>query len=1642
MSEATELEAGAILLPGSHDGADADGLTARTYAHPVLDDRKIVRLVPETLGEAEDLALDFLGLRREGEAPVVGQVRRETLGFPAWALVNDPANGHHALALVRDIERLARLAGPRAGHARDGFEELGERLARSMPHFLPTYYEQAARAFLAAENSRYAAAFFGRARTAERAHGLPVDEARQRAVFLEFAFAGALTAKELKEHVRDLTRRLPAAAAWAEFRQLTVERCAAGLPPYASFPQDSRRLIRAAGLDVAAEERAVLAELLGSPAIVRAPRTFWTGHREALAALGRERPAIRRRLIEIIPSSLAAEDEGDELWLRLLAETGADALLTAQGPDPEVDAADWLSRWATHLTRGWRGPRHSPASYALAHRMAPRLRADGRPVRIAQASGWRGGTDLELLDLCLAEGIPVADPPPRLRFDLTSWLAAPEADRRDLAAVAGDPRFAPALSTVVGETGGQRDGEALAAVVAHPVLRRVLRDWLGARTDEFVAAPGLPAGRTALDALLPFGTTAAEVSPEAMARVAGHRLGPVVARTLRAGIFDELGWPALEEAVRLLGETSAAGQQRQFSIHQAWPALIIGDAHRAVVVGSEGVLLEHELRIPDQLHWQRPEFRYVDGELLVTWWHRGEQRAYWSARPDEIFVLGGARPGAGHRPNTAVSLALPGGGRATGGRPLHAGDTALPEERPVLADDSGRHWSLTLRDGRWAWHEYDPATGAEGRASLPAFLAGAVSDDARLLPEHCALLPLPPALADTPLGTDGRQLGWWVRAEGEDGLVLRAGSTDGRTFTLAGRGPRRIPVGAPRLPGGAEPVLAIHGAEATLFANGAHPVRGALGSATVGQPGGVFAAGTPLMPPVPFWHLLRPRDEAGSHALRALTDEAAERLVAAVAEVEAEQRAARAAALEAGREIPEAERRRAEERALTAAVARELPEITDHALRRGVAGIARVAARIAAASRLADQSEANARPADTAMFEGHRPRHGDDATLLRAVEGLTTPGIRMPYGGSTSWAVLQQVRAVGQVLAGRPATGRPLPARYRAEPLPHGWSTDERTAPAHALDWTPLLAAQRAVAHRATGQVLGEAEREALLLLLEALAEGPLAGQGALRRLVLAERGVTARRGGQVLRHGDRVVVILGTLCEDREADRTHWLALDHDPAGAFGPVPPLTFLEERVFAGRPAAPILTDVVRLVRERGPAPWRPEPAAALAAATGLGHAQATLLLAGLPTQPTAETLALLGLRARQAEHAAELLAALGTQGTTTVIGALPPKDPAGAWSEGPDTAAAAGAWRSRFSGHHLVPEDTIAELGLDPRAAMAVLNPEHTPWLRATTSQRLQDHRLRAADPEAVPDERELASAVTALATLAYGLPLGHPLRAALPGALDGLRRRLADPGLVLDLGIEWAEAGGSTARRLRQAHGLPEAGGAGADGLVRIGEALVVFPWYGSTEATWLRPAGLTGPDDPTLGLVEGIVAARARRPLDALRAVLGGDLDRAVRAGAPGAEGYAQDPLRSVPELVAEAAARLGLSEDAAAGYLQLLALPDPTDRNRARWTGWQPARIRRANAELAATDLVVSAQRSRAGRRLFLPGGWTDHKAPLLPVETWKEPLYRPRPVAHGVPHLPVPELFERAWARVRDGDAPAYEQLITRATRKGRR
>ncbi|MFI9101929.1 hypothetical protein ACIGXA_15545 [Streptomyces fildesensis] len=1644
------LDAGAILRPGTFTRDDADALTARTYTHPALDDRRVVRLVAGTLGEAEDLALDFLGLVREPDAPEVGQVRRETLGFPAWALVNDPTNGHHALALVKDMERLARQAKSRAGAAKDGFEALATRLGRAVPHFLPTFYEQAARVFLQHDNSTYAATLFGKARAAERVHGLAVDEDRQRAVFLEFAFAGALTVKALKDHVQDLSRRLDPAEAWAQFRQLAVERCAAGMPPYAALPQDARGLIKAAGLARVTAESAFVADLLASPSIVRAPASFWTAYRATLVVLAQGEPAVRARLLEIMPTGLGSGRSADESWLALLAETGADTLLTEETGTAGADPADWLSRWALHRKHGSSSSQRCQATLALVERMAARLRRDGRPVDLFQGR-WHAGADLDLLDGCLTWGIPLTEPAPGapVHLPLEGWLSDDVPGRRDLTAVADRPRFRGLLYEALSGLNGHRAGASvLEAIAGHPVLSTVLHDWLRDRAAEFTGATGLPGSRAALSRIAPFRPVAAQVNAAAVAQVAGHDLAPILAATLRAGIVDELGWPALEEAYQQLN-AGQADQNHWIVVAEAWPALIVANRHRAVVVGPEGVLLEHELRLPADLdQWRRPHFRYTDGELLVIWQEDGKQRAYWSARPSEVFTLGGEQLPYWWNAQSAgsPSLPLPGGGRATGGRTLHAGDTTLPSSRPVLGDGTG-HWRQGKQGREHIWVEYDPAGGTHGRASLPAFLQSGIREDARLSPEDCEVLPLLPGLENTPFGTDGTVLGRWVRTEGRDHeRRVTAGTPDGRTVTLPvapGQNRHPVPLGVLRLPGGAGPVAALVGNTIQLHPADATSVEvGVLGSVSVSEQGGEYAAGTGYVPPPAFWHALRPRDEQGSVALRAVTDADIASLLSAAITALAERRAAAA-----GQETytgPSADE------VARAAVAAALPALSDPRLLTGVTAIVRAAVNhvLATASFVAPvQPKQPKTPRTEGMYAQHRPAHGDDTTLRAATAGIATPGGYQRWGQGEEWTALQQILSVNHVLSGKPADGKPLPEPTPLPALGDGWSGEAHTVPAVGMVWLPFLNRLRQLAYRAAAPSTSAEHREALLTLLEAVATGPLADpSGALREVVLCEEGTKRERVGQVLRRGGRTVVILGRQNVNRGNGRVHWLALDHDPEGTFGRIADFTLHEEQ--RHDPAFPHerLLPLIRLVRERGAAPWRPETAVALDAATGIGPAQAALLVAAGTGETEPAGLALLGLKTRQAERANHRLNSLGRANRLALLDALLPADPAELWATGPDIEAAARVWAERLGSLVRLPEDLADVLhGVGTEAAEAVLNPARTAWLsRTTTMRRDKDGDLVPDDPSALPSRGDLTGAVAALSGLAYGLPYGHPLRAHLPAGLAAVRRRLTDPGLVLDLDVEWTEKGTPTAAALRTAYGLPATGGAGPDGLTRVGESLVLRPWYGDNEMTLVRTAGITGADDPVFGLLEGLLGSGRISTLAAVRALFGSDLEQAVNAGTGPDDftGHAQDPTRSVPELVAEVAAAHALSEDAAAIYLQLLALPDPTDRDCARWTGWKPARLKKARAELAATDLVLEAKRSRAGRTLFLPCGWHDFKSSALPVETWKEGLYPLRDHVRAVPLLPVPALFARAWGRVKDGDAPAFEELTTRATRKGRR
>ncbi|MCX4472641.1 hypothetical protein OOK41_20410 [Micromonospora sp. NBC_01655] len=1584
------LDAGAVLPAGTVVAKDdtVDTLTARRYAHPVLAERTVVRLVSGTLGEAEDLSMEFLGFARPERVAQVGVVRQQALGFPAWALVHDPANGHHALALVKEIERLARTARSRVGPAKDGFNALGERLARSVPHFLPTFYEEAGRAFLAADSVTYAASMFGRAREAERAYALTIDEERQHAVFLEFALAGALTAKALSNHARDLATRCEPSAAYDRFLRLCVERTLGGLPPYAAMHTDLRRLARKAGVDPVATDERVLRELLDAPAISRAPEAFWVAYRAPLARLAAADPALRGRLLGLVP-----EHCGDDVWLGVLEDAGATAALTEPagsvpaGADSPDGPAGWLRRFDEHRERrSWRTRNRHPGLLALVERMAGRLKSDGAPVALCRK---HDGVDLDLLDTCLALGVPVADPARAARYWVEQWLSDETDGRRDLVATAADPRFLPALREGVESQlqPGWRDENTdptarVGKVIAVPGLRTALQSWLDTVADA-VARQGLPTLDSQLDRV---GTVACPagfaVNPEAVRRVVDHDLGPVLGRTLRAGLLDEYGWPALESAAERLGLTGE--QDKDLQVIGQWPYLLLRRGDLVLVVGRDGVEYEHLMRIPadERRYMWRLVLRYVDGQLLVCW-DRGPDRAgYWSGAPEDVFTVADDA----FAMNAALSLPLPGGGRTFGRRPLRVGDRGERTAGRIISDGS-TYW---VRSGDQAprWREYDPATGEPGRFSVPAFFEDGAVDGQPLDADLSWLRPT--ESSESPLGRADGLAGWRARRRPDGGWAGEA--VDGRSFALpAGTDLDGKLAGAVRFPGATATYGLLSGGrgrngELLLCADDGF----LLGRYALDGEASTSVTGTRLLPPVAFWHFLRPRDEAGSAALRAVTDEQAGALLAEAAGLDTAQ--------------------------VRALVGRYLPQLTAPALVAGVAGIVEQAAGQAA--RLRTLAGVLAGRGSLTELAGSAGDQGSAGTEDAASDKLLAAGlsglIRYCYCRGNSARRL--IARAGAALTG-------------AVPVPvDGVELDGD------VDWFYALELLPAAMYRAAAPLTTPDVRDALLTLLETCARSGLVAPGSrVRRATLVADGTgqLSQDKGQVFEADGRRLLVLDVDTDDREVDVLEWA-----PTGRFGAVPGFRITRERILLGGAVTPErIGEFVRLVRENGPVAWRADRARALSEEAGMGHAEAVLLLAGLPeaaweraeAEPARTTLGLPDPVA--ASVAARYWGSGRRRGgggrVAELLGLLLPEDPAALWADGPRCHLIVEEWTRLRGRRRPVPDELIVAAHranvASPLAASEVIhgvaNPTTCRWLAGSVPR--------------IDDDDVLTALTKTLPWLAYHLPATDPIRSALPVAARLVRQRLADPDFAVPVG----HLDGKKIPALAAALGVPAvANPAGTE----IGPVLI--PPADVWHRVLLRPAGLRGVDDPVLVVLQARLDQVDESVFAALRALIGDQVTEVVSYAVPdAAEGFAQDPTRSAPDLVAAVGARLGLGADASALYLQLLALPDPTDRNVARWTGWKPARLKAARTELAATAHVVAAKRPRAGRSLFLPGGWLALKAPLLPLERWKLPLLigdEGGVSALGIitPVAPAPRLFELAWARLLAGDAPRFDDLVT--------
>ncbi|WP_405829007.1 hypothetical protein [Streptomyces sp. NBC_00105] len=1589
--------------------------------------------------------------------------------YADWAAAHDPDAAGAARTLIEDMRSELGRSRTKPGRFVD---TMAARARRLPPAHLPWFWDTVGHRLIG-YGSRPGGRAYAAAREAEARHGLPVDPGYRRANALLFAKGGAMPAKEFGAHQRFLAETLEPDAAHAALDAFLA--AWAGSP--ADLPADLVRRVRASAKAAGHGDEEV-ARLVG--AILSAtrrksvPDALLTAAEQVLTA---HRPAdtVAAGLVEVFPDG--ATDGG--AWLRMLIGCGAAEAMESGRVVPEGGLHHWVGNFVRMYqyaaqSGGGVARQPLPAEFLdLVGRLGPRLRAAGDPVTVHTTRHHYQGFDADVLDACLAAGVAVVDPGPetRMRF----WG---ERSRRDLAALAADPVFGPRLEGTVhagltprwSAAHGRRPGSAVTLLpgnegIAHEVAGRV------GKLVDTVAGGGMAGAEEAvaeLETLLDRPTvTALGGIADALA---GAGAAGALRRSLAAGLPEELAWPALESVYAQFaaeagtgtadagpdaadagsGGTDGAlpevtGVAGVAGVTSTWPVLTVFGRDRAIAVAPDGVRGSCRFTVPDGATMYA--VHYVGGSFLVSWTLKKSpyycDTAVWADRPAEPFTpdqmsglvaFAGSLDGAyGFQFETAD-----GGGRHGGTRVLRPGGTEGIDGDELLLGDGSRIWTNAVF-GRRPWEVVDPVTGERrGASPLPDFPGRPASADPAAEPSETGMSPAVEALqlAPLPAGLDGSPLG------SRDGLVgtrvlfrtrhrdhapdhYLVESVDGRTARFDIDRPGQEPWALWAAPEGAveDVVLAeaqtrtgvrAYAADGVLLweLDGHHSPR----NPRVRPARQVTVSGGVALPPA-FWYLLRTRDAAGSRALRTVGRQTADTLLTAALDGPA---------------------------ALRAAVARELPEVTDPVLAEAVAAVAGRAARVEERRRALHRRVtllAEAAPA--------RPRRSaPDTELLPALFGLVSKGER-PARDVALPATLGALAADGALLAGT------IVEEVRRLSPP---------APPH--DWSQLLGTVDAAAWRAAVAPTPDADRAALLALLDTWADQPFARAGSRWWVGRADAGTLdgLRAGGTAVasaavRPGGSQCWFVAPAAEHTTGDTTEGATADADG----DPVPAALAQARLVRVERDDAVRLRALVEAVDAHGPVPL-PEPAAArFAELTGVRRAVARLVVAGLVGRPGRDEDRALARKApykatpTTAEAYERLRARLGGAGRRAVLAAALPEDPAELWRPGGVLAAVermAGVWRELIGAQPAVHDEAAdaleAELGLCEVWARRLAGgyeaaedttAEAAGWELASTryGNKVEVRAVPPAGrelPYGTPVGLSLGRIASALVWAWTDRPVGDPAVAGAMALYERLRAELARPELLLELPGGLVQDSSTPIAEQFGPGRLPVVRGRYAEeGPVTVtaydsGPLVVVCTPGG---AAFLRPAAVAGPEVwQRLRGITGLAEA-----LDRVAPLLpGGGLERMMlraRSGALPAGTYEADPRQSCPELVARVGQELGAGADAAALYLQLAALATPTDRNVRRWNRWSARQHTQARDELLATGKVVEAKRARAGRTLFLPGEWSELKAPHLPLETAKleshlvRPLWRSEiraPFGRVLPTAPLHEMFAQAWERLAGG------------------
>lgn len=1076
------------------------------------------------------------------------------------------------------------------------------------------------------------------------------------------------------------------------------------------------------------------------------------------------------------------------------------------------------------------------------------------------------------------------------------------------------------------------------------------------------------------DALRILGRTSAELFdefPEARTTLQEIDAVTALARSLRGGVFAELTWPAFESA------SAELGTGRATSLFGCFPHAILSDGKRVIVVDHDRRILEHELRLPTGMSQMLLFFVPDDaggGQLFVGYpgsYNSYGGNAYWSGNPDEVFPF--------THPRHMAYIPTPGGGLSFGGRAFRIGDTQL-ETREVVLSDGRSFFAGAPEKGQLKLHELDPRDGRLLGAALPSPIAASITEGWELV--EAKVRPAA-GIQSSPLGIEDGVLGSWVLAEPKTGaMMLHCIDGATRATTISSMKTKLLvtfPHASSPQPVRDEPrrhVITLYDTEGHLLGPIAAWNRG----------------GWDCIPPLAFWHHLRARDERGSEALRALTTETARGLLDAAL---------------------------AEPTSTRDAIERLLPAVTSPQVRDGIFGVVEHAAGVA--QKLAVTVEQRMKPALTeARLPPQLALPGDKA-LRDALRNL----LEFEHQNGE---VLRQLAEV-------------------AHALEHGGTFTAQST----LRWELLVGHIRGVALLAVAPGTSEDERRTIRTLLDIWKDSILARAPGRIRFVggLLDRGssflgVAMRPTWMAEQGGSRYFV---------RAAGGYVSFIEHATDGVFRLPDGFTPYEE-LHPLADDARWLESFVTLLDERGTPSWNPAAPADLARRTGLSRAEAILLWACLPGEMLhggnfldRSVRDAIGLSMSDASLARETLLALDRPKRRALFAAAAPTEPGALWDplgeDGP-VARLAAAWIARFGARTALREDVVALVDKElasPIGAAALLGalvaPATAPMLALpTVPDQFED--VHYAMYRTVVD-RFSAKVVTATAMLLpflfAELPVGDAYRDLLSAFVAAVHARTTAPGTLLPMLNVHDEAAtnnalvanlvGTPIKVTPQLDGLDT--GTMVIAMERAGTYMRValradrVPRLAEAGDVWRLHRSVKDGHQPPV-----IAAAFLEEQGPAF-------LDRIAQTPVPRGA-YEANPLLSAPEVVAAIRERHTLSAEAAMLYAQLLALGEPTAKRVQTFNAWKRATYERAATELVTAKLVVPGKRERAGREIFLPGGWSKGTKDDLPQETWKAPLFvYPRgALPQRLPPLPLHAMFQAAWARVEAGDPPKLDEV----------